>query len=153
MSIVNGSDLMVFVGGKSIAYATSHSLSISADTTSTSSKTKDDVTGAWQTAKVTAFSWSVSAESLFSIDTTAGKTYEELFTAMTSGTAVTISFAIKTDATTVPSGGWTPSSATGDIVLTGSAFITSLSLSAPDDENASFSVEFAGTGELTNATA
>lgn len=32
MSVIKGSDMMLFVGGKSIGFATSHSLSISADT-------------------------------------------------------------------------------------------------------------------------
>ena len=36
--IINGSDLMVFVDNKSIALATSHSLSISAETVDTSNK-------------------------------------------------------------------------------------------------------------------
>lgn len=44
MSVIKGGDLMLFVGGKSIAYATSHTLSISAGTKETSSK---DSGGKW----------------------------------------------------------------------------------------------------------
>ena len=44
MSVIKGGDLMLFVGGKSIAYATSHTLSISADTKENSSK---DSGGKW----------------------------------------------------------------------------------------------------------
>ena len=39
MGIVNGTDLMVFMGEKSIAYATNHTLSISAETQEKSTKT------------------------------------------------------------------------------------------------------------------
>ena len=42
--IINGSDLMVFVDNKSIALATSHSLSISAETVDTSNKGLTDHT-------------------------------------------------------------------------------------------------------------
>ena len=38
MSKIKGGDMMLFVNGKSIAYATSHTLSISGDTQDTSNK-------------------------------------------------------------------------------------------------------------------
>lgn len=37
-NIINGSDLMLFVDGKSVAYATSHSLDITNETADTSNK-------------------------------------------------------------------------------------------------------------------
>ena len=44
MAIIKGGDLMLFVGGKSIGYATNHTLSINADTKETSTK---DSGGKW----------------------------------------------------------------------------------------------------------
>ena len=37
-NVIKGRDLMLFINGKSIAFATSHSLTISMDTTETTSK-------------------------------------------------------------------------------------------------------------------
>lgn len=45
MSKIKGGDLMLFLGGKSIAYATTHSLEITGETTDTSNK--DEGGGDW----------------------------------------------------------------------------------------------------------
>ena len=42
--VINGSDLMLFIGGESIALATSHKLTVTAETVETTSK---DSTGGW----------------------------------------------------------------------------------------------------------
>ena len=44
MSIIKGGDMMLFVNGKSIGYATNHTLSINTDTKETSTK---DSGGKW----------------------------------------------------------------------------------------------------------
>lgn len=44
---LEGSDLMVFVGGKSIAGAKTCSIEVTANLTSTSTKTKDEIGGGW----------------------------------------------------------------------------------------------------------
>jgi len=62
--IINGSDLMLFVDGKSVAYATSHSLDITNETADTSNK---DTGGRWTSAKVTRTSWTVSTENLYAL--------------------------------------------------------------------------------------
>ena len=51
--VVAGKDLMIFVDGEPTALATSHSISITAETSEAASK--DD--GAWGAATVTKFSW------------------------------------------------------------------------------------------------
>ena len=71
MSVIKGSDLMLFVEGKSIAYATNHTLTISADTKETSSK---DSGGKWQTSEVGILSWTCSSENLYA-DEAAGVTF------------------------------------------------------------------------------
>ena len=45
MSKIKGQELMLFLGGKSIAYATSHTLEISAETSDTSNKDEVAVIG------------------------------------------------------------------------------------------------------------
>ena len=61
--IMRGSDLMLFVeiGGKleSIAFATNHTIQISADTTEISSK---DGSGKWQDSQINQMSWTMSTE-------------------------------------------------------------------------------------------
>lgn len=47
----------------------------------------------------------------------------------------------------VPSGGWSPDNDTP--TLTGQMIITSVELNAPNGENATFTVNFTGTGSLT----
>jgi len=73
-NVINGSDLMLFINGKSLAFATSHKLSISADTTETSSK---DSSGSWTTKKVKKLSWTASTENLYSEDG-AGDNFDDL---------------------------------------------------------------------------
>jgi len=75
MAVTKGGDLMLFVNGKSIAFATNHTLSISADTKETSTK---DSGGLWQTSEVGMLSWSCSSENLMG-NPMAGIGYDELF--------------------------------------------------------------------------
>ena len=155
MGIVNGTDLMVFMGEKSIAYATNHTLSISAETQETSAKSKDNTGGAWSTSKVTNFSWTITSENLYSTDKNKGQTYSYLFDTMKIGTPVDVKFSIKNEsAIDVPEGGWTPiADATTNDIFSGKVIITSLELNAPDGDNASYTVELKGVGELTRQQA
>lgn len=147
-TIYNGSDLMLFVGGKSIACATSHSLSVSIDTTESSTKCKDYKSGAWKTFKSTDMSWTVSTENLYASTGGEGKSFDDLMALK--GTEVTIVFAPSSESdNTVITGGWTPKANTG---YTGNAILTSLEVSAQDGENATFSASFQGTGELKAVT-
>ena len=60
--IINGGDLMLFIDGKSIAFATNHTLSISAETAETSSK---DTGGMWVAKAIRKISWTMSTENLY----------------------------------------------------------------------------------------
>lgn len=149
--VIKGSDLMVFVGGKSIALATSHSLTISADTKETSSK---DSGGKWQTSEVGTLNWSMKSENLFSAEGTAGETYDALFEKMIARTPVTLVFALEKDYATkadeVPETGWTAATNMG---YRGQAIITNLEISAPNGDNATFSVDFTGVGAIQKVAA
>lgn len=153
MSVIKGSDLMLFVGGKSIGFATSHTLSISADTKETSSK---DSGGKWQTSEVGVLSWTASSENLCA-DKAEGVGYDELFAMMIARKPVTGVFALEGNSTdlaenkldAVKTGGWTPKAKDG---YTGQMLITSLEKNAPNGENATFTVQFTGVGTLTKVT-
>lgn len=149
MSVIKGGDMMLFVGGKSIAFATNHTLSISADTKETSSK---DSGGLWQTSEVGVLSWTCKSENLFGNDVE-GIGYMELFDMFKARTPITGIFALEGNSTdyadnklgAVPADGWTPKTGDG---LTGQMIITNLELNAPNGDNATFSVDFTGVGEL-----
>lgn len=153
MSVIKGSDLMLFVGGKSIGFATSHTLSISADTKETSSK---DSGGKWQTSEVGVLSWTASSENLCA-DKAEGVGYDELFAMMIARKPVTGVFALEGNSTdlaenkldAVKTGGRTPKAKDG---YTGQMLITSLEKNAPNGENATFTVQFTGVGALTKVT-
>ncbi len=151
---INGGDLMLFIKGtgdtaaKSIAFATSHSLSISAETVETSSK---DTGGKWVAKAPRKLSWTVNTENLYSLDGE-GKTYDDLFTLMTDRKEIDVVFSLEKDYETkadeVPTGGWTPVT-TGQ--YKGKVVITDLVLNAPNGDNATYTASLEGVGALTKA--
>lgn len=150
MSILKGGDLMLFIGGTSIGYATNHTLSINADTKETSSK---DSGGKWQTSEAGILSWSASSENLMSNDQ-AGVGYTQLIQYMLNRTQLMAHFDLKAQSSdTVPSGGWTPmaiaAGSTYSVGYRGTVIITSVELNAQNGENATFTVNFTGVGALT----
>lgn len=143
MSKIKGGDMMLFLGGKSIAYATSHTLEITAETADVSNK--DEGAGDWSTSEVNLLSWTASSENLYSVDGK-GDNYDDLFDLMIAKTPIDAVFAKKKETVNeVPATGWTANT-TG---YQGKVIITSLSLNAPNGENATFSVQFQGYGALS----
>lgn len=148
MSKIKGGDLMLFVNGKSIAYATSHSLEITGETTDTSNK--DEGGGDWSSQEVSILSWTASSENLY-CEEGAGDRFDDLFSLMVAKTPIDAVFARKAEATTdVPQAGWTKGSAP---TYEGKVVITSLSLNAPNGEYASYTVQFQGVGALVKKDA
>lgn len=149
MAVTKGGDLMLFVNGKSIAFATNHTLSISADTKETSTK---DSGGLWQTSEVGMLSWSCSSENLMG-NPMAGIGYDELFQMMVARKPITGVFALEGDSANfdegklgaAPANGWKAKSGDG---YTGQMVITSLEKNAPNGDNATLKVDFTGVGEL-----
>lgn len=142
---IKGGDLMMFIGGKSIALATSHTLSISGESQDTSNK--DEGGGKWSSSEISSLSWEGSSENLFSATGNAGMTYDALFDAMVSMKPVDMVFALKAETTDdVAATGWTVGTSPK---YSGSACISSLELNAPNGEYATFSVKFTGVGPLT----
>lgn len=151
--IIDGGDLMLFLNGHSIAFATSHSLSISAETSETTNK---DIRGGWTSSKVKKLSWTCNTENLYA-DEGSGISFADLFNLMVAKTEITAIFSRKAQGANVdvPNTGWTPATSlldTTDInYYTGKVVITSLEINAPDDDNATFTCEFTGCGALTRS--
>ena len=136
MSVIKGGDLMLFVDGKSIAFATNHTISINADTKETSTK---DNGGFWQVSEVGMLSWTCTSENLMG-DPQAGIGFDELFALEGDSTNY-----IDQKLGAAPAAGWTAKANDG---YTGQIIITSLEKNAPNGDNATMKVSFTGVGEL-----
>lgn len=142
-TITSGNDLMLFVQDasnnfKSIACATSHTLSITGEAQSVNSKDH----GKFTANSVNKISWEVTTENLYTSD------YDTLFTAMMAATPLTIAVGNKAQSVTIDSStlaAYTPAST----YKTGKAVITSLNLNSNSGENATYSATLTGTGELS----
>lgn len=139
---IKGGDMMLFVNGKAIAFSTSHTLSIKAETKDTSNK--DEGGGDWASNEVGLLSWSAKSENMYSVDGQ-GNNYKDLFDLMIKKTPITATFSKKKEEVSeVPEAGWTASKPDYE----GKVIITSLELNAPNGDYATYSVEFTGVGEL-----
>lgn len=148
--ICRGKDLMLFVseieGDKSIAWATNHTLSLTANVSDVS--TKDN--GIWSSSLVTGYSWEISSENLFSEDG-----YASLYNKMIAGKPIDVKFGLKAQTNDkVVANGDTPD---GDIeyftpktqgYYSGKVIITSLQANAAVGDNATMSVTLTGVGKL-----
>lgn len=145
--IIKGGDLMLFDStGKSYAFATNHTLTITAETTDTSSKDH----GMWNSIEISKYSWEITSENLFTQDG-----YSAMFDKMIGGTEVTVVFGTKTDVQgkNVADGdlaNWSLNTTGG--FYKGSAYITSLTANANNGENATYSITLTGKGKIEKAT-
>ncbi len=141
--ILKGSVLMLFIGTEPVGFATSHSLSLTLNTTEVSTKDHGD----YPSVLAQSISWEVTAENLYS---TAGET--KYMQTMIAKTPVTIKFAISSYNQTDEKGivgvdnasDWSAST----VIAEGKALITSYSINAPSGDNATMSVTFTGVGSL-----
>ena len=128
---INGTLVKIEVGGSEVAHLTSVTQSFSMATRDASSK---DSAG-WKESLEGQKSWTMAGDGLFAEDSTYG--YEDLYDAWLARTQVTVK---QTD------------SVVGDVEYSGAAYITSLERSSPNEDTATFSVTFEGTGAITKAT-
>ena len=126
--IINGTDILFYVGGVAVAHASSHTLTVGMNTLDASTKSS----AGWRDLKPGQRSWSVSGEHLYAFDAAFGAT--GLMTLMTNRTLSTVKLA------TVNS---------DNKRYSGSGYLTSLDVSAANEENTTFSFTFEGTGVLT----
>lgn len=138
---------MLFLEGKSIAFATNHTLEISGDMADTSNK--DEGAGDWASQEVNLLNWTATSENLYSLDGE-GDNFADLFDIMVAKEPVNAVFCLKAESVTdVPTGGWTPSTASAaNPVYEGKVVINSLSLNAQNGEYATYTASFTGIGEL-----
>ena len=140
MGTIKGHNLRVMVGGKCIAMATSCQFHVSAQLEDSS--TKDSV-GDFQEQEVTGLSWDAQTDSLVTLEDngTNGELPQDLLSLMINKTKVTLTF----DQTAGTNNRVGQNSV---IKKTGQAYITDMSVQAPNRQNSTLSVQFTGTGPL-----
>jgi predicted secreted protein len=129
--VLNGNDLLVYVGGAAIACT--DSCTFQSDNAEIDVTCKDN-NGARQVLSGST-SWSITTSGKWKFDATYGAV--DLLTAHKNKTLLTVKFG--TDET-------------GDTYVTGSARINSFTWEGPLNDGASFNVTFTGTGEYTIGT-
>ena len=140
MGIIKGQNLRVMVGAKCIAMATSCQFHVSAQLEDSS--TKDSV-GDFQEQEVTGLSWDAKTDSLVTLEDngTNGELPQDLLSLMINKTKVTLTF----DQTAGTNNRVGQNSV---IKKSGQAYITDMSVQAPNRQNSTLSVQFTGTGPL-----
>ena len=140
--ILNGTDLQVYAAGTLVAYATNATININHSTRSISNKESSG----WDEAMEGMRNWDVSVDAMYAwLDASGsaitGDTLSELFTAyITTRASFTITFGVTT-------------TVTGDTKYTGTAWLSSLSLTAPLEDSSTYSASFTGSGALTQTIA
>ena len=136
MAIQNATNVVLSAttaaGMEPIAHCTSASISVSMDLRDSTTKSSDG----WQDNLGGLKSWEMSGDAFVEVDpvTDGDKAYlEELYTAWDTGAAISCTFGM-----------------TG-LTFTGDALITSISIDAGVEENATFSISLTGTGEITKS--
>lgn len=148
--IVRGDDLMLFDNEqKSIAFATSHTLTLTSDVTEISCKDS----GRWKDAKVNKLGWEITSENLYS-----DQEYAKLYEKWTDAEPIVAywgrgynSTASVEDGIDSPNAYWEPNPSAP--MSYGNVIITNLAVNAASGDNATFSVTLQGIGKLNTVTA
>jgi len=138
--IVKGDDLMLFDSNKkSIAFATSHTLTLTAEVAEIQCKDS----GIWKTAKVTKLGWEITSDNLY-----CEQDYNVLLNLWKAGTPIQVYFGTKsstsTDGINSPTVAWIASNSG---LMGGKAIITNITVNAASGDNATYSITLQGVGE------
>lgn len=128
--IINGTDLLVYVGGTAITHSTSASISFSMETRDASTKDSAGYREILEGQR----SFTIEAEAMTALDAAQG--FEELFAAWVARTALTIKFGTADAA---------------DQFYQGTGYCTSLSMDSGVEDSSTFSASFEMTGTVTTS--
>lgn len=133
MALINGTNLVIKVGGVPILKATTASIEMSVDMPDATTK---DSQG-WAEFFAGVRSWTLSSDGLIDYATSASVETDELVAMLIARSTVAVTFGTST---------------TGDMLLSGNAYVSSISQTADMESPSGFSVTFQGTGALTQST-
>lgn len=138
---IEGDDLMLFKQGKSIAYATNHTMTVQCETTDITSKQSG---GRYRSVRPRLISWQLTSENIYTQDEAVA-----LYSAMNSAARLTVIMGRKSSgADSLDDASlnyWSPAQAG---YWTGHAYVTNIQVNSPAGEKATFSVTLDGDGEL-----
>lgn len=153
--IIKGGQLMVFIGGSPIAFATAHTLNLTRNTQEISTKDHGDATAILPTTQ----SWEITSENLMSTDG-----FATVLDAYLNSTEVTVYFGMtnyksysegqEDGIVGVQGVQWTKeawpaqASSSNSLNLEGKGYITSASVNANAGENATMSITIQGSGKI-----
>ena len=145
--ILKGSALQLFYNGSTIAFATSHTFSMTVNTNEVATKDHGD----YPAVIPTTITWEVTCENLY-----ATSSADTLLAVAKAKTPVTIKFCEVSNYSASDEQGIidvTPAKtwSAGHVIAEGNAIITSYSVNAAAGDNASISCTFQGTGSFTSA--
>ena len=133
----NGSDMLVYVGGKAVGHCTSHTATFNSETKDRAVKPKASApisAGLWKNKTVTGLSISISAEGLVNYDETESG-FKELLAAWKQGKPVTVK-CMEREGDEQP-------------YLEGSFVIANLERTDPAQDDATYSIQLENDGEPT----
>jgi len=131
--IINGTNLRLYKGSNAIAYALECTLDFSREMTE--QLHKDNAAGDWPTRSASTKNCSISFSALYADDASATN-FNELWTDWDGGTGITAKVSTGT---------------TGEDYWSGTFLVESLSLTAPDKEDSSYSGTLVSSGAVTMA--
>lgn len=133
--VLDGTDLLLSVGGKALGYSTSCKISTSTETGERI--TKEAAMARWKEAYVKSFSETITADGLVLTNSDAEKpTYKELKALQLAGEPVIAAYYQRT-------------SAGGSIGYSGNFIITKLDIDGTAGEDAKYSIELQNSGAIT----
>jgi len=144
MGVIKGQNLRLKIGTgtsqKYIAFATTCTVHVSATLEDSSTK---DSTGDWQNQEITGLAWDISTDALFSVDTDAtGQNAQDALDLVLAKQKVFIEFEIGTSGA--------KNRVDGSTAYSGWAWVNDISISAPNRQNATYSLQAQGDGALSS---
>ena len=140
MGVIKGQNLRLKIGSKFVAFSTSCTVHVSANLEEASTK---DSTNNFQEQEITGLSWDLSTDALYSV---------ELDTAAINGTdALDLILAQQKVAVefTQTTGTKNRQAVSNPIVYSGYAWVNDISVNAANRQNASYTLQLQGDGQLT----
>lgn len=154
-SVIKGDQLMCFIGGKGLAFATNHVLSLSTETEDVQHKDA----GVFSSTEITKVNWEITSDNIYT-ETDDGDSYDTLRDAMLQLQKIDVVWGKagnydrngnKNADNSVTEDYWEPTS-NGGKYYGGQAVISSLQLNAQSGSNATYSVTLTGSGPYHEIT-
>lgn len=143
MGVIKGQNLRITVGGKFVAFATNCTVHVSMNLEESSTK---DSTNNFTEQTPTGISWDMSCDALYSVDAdVTGKNGVDALDMVLAQAKVAVVFEqANGEKNRVP--------VSGAAIYSGNAWVNDISINAANRQNASYTIQLTGDGQLTKST-